>query len=330
MHSTLKLRESDPHDHFAVAPDVVPASWADKVLADITRDANSPSKSHSRNPASVQPQLARSSAAAGAAIPKVDTTFRATAADDVRVPHIDAPSIHVGSDRPAGLPPTGSRVKRTVTIFLFALCSAFAAAAWQHYGAAATQMISGWTPPFALTSSPPTEKTGLTAPPDTPSVEAAAADQSTPPNVPAVQPSDGTAAAAPSPDAAQLQSMARDLADMRAQIEQLKASIAELRASQQAMAIAKPAEAKPAEAKPSDVKPSEIKPSAPNPRPRISAPPPRPAAARKPMPAYPPAQAAVPLPQQLPPPASLQPAPPPQAATDRDGEPVVRPPMPLH
>ena len=41
MHSTLKLRDSDPHDDFAIAPDVVPAAWADKVLADITRDAKS-------------------------------------------------------------------------------------------------------------------------------------------------------------------------------------------------------------------------------------------------------------------------------------------------
>ena len=38
MHSTLKLRDSDPHDDFAIAPDVVPAAWADKVLADITGD----------------------------------------------------------------------------------------------------------------------------------------------------------------------------------------------------------------------------------------------------------------------------------------------------
>jgi hypothetical protein len=319
MHSTLKLRESASHDNFAIAPDAVPASWADKVLADIRREPNSPS----RSPASVQPPRARSIAAAGTMVPKVDTTFRATAAGDVHAPDIDAPNIDVGSDRPAGAPPSNSRLKRTVTVFLFALCSALIAATWQHYGAAARQMISAWTPPFALTSSPPAENTGLPAQPDTPSVEAAAADQEPPPNATAAQPSNGTApaAAAPSPDAAQLQSMARDLADMAAQIEQLKASIAELRASQQAMAIAKPAE----------VKPSEIKPLVQ--KPKTSAPP-RPAAAplRKPVPAYAPVQTSAPppLPQAAPPPASLQPALPPQAATGPDGEPVVRPPMPLH
>ena len=56
--------------------------------------------------------------------------------------------------------------------------------------------------------------------------------------------------------------MARDLAAMGQQIEQLKASIAELKASQQVAArdVAKPAEVRTAVA---------------NPRPRLSAPPPR-------------------------------------------------------
>ena len=326
MHSTLKLRESDPHDDFGIAPDVVPASWADKVVADIAREPNSHVKSYSRRPASDRPPLAESGAAAGAVVPKVDTTFRATAVDDVSNSHV--PDIDVANDRPAGAPPSRSGVKKTITVFLFALCSAFAAAAWQHYGAAARQTIAAWTPSIVLTALPPTEKTGLTAPSDAPGVEAAAADQAAPPSAAEAQPSDGPApATAPSPDAEQLQSMARGpSAAMAARIEQLKASLAELKASQQAMAIAKPAEAKPAE-----VKPSEVKPLVANPRPRISAPPPRPTAAHRPIPAYyPPVQAAAPLPQQLPLPASPQLAPPPQAATDQDGEPVVRPPMPLH
>jgi hypothetical protein len=326
MHSSLKLRESDPHDDFGITPEI-PVSWADKVVADIARDANSHVKSYSRRPASDRPQPAESGAAVRAMVPTVDTRFRATAADDVS--DIHAPSIDVGSDRPAGAPPNRGRVKKTITVFLFALCSAFAAAAWQHYGAAAKQMIAAWTPPFVLTALPPTEKTGLTSPSDAPAVEAAAADPAAPPNATTALPSDGPAPAAPVADAAQLQQVARDLADMAAQIEQLKAGIAELKASQQAMAIARPAEIKPA-----DVKPSEIKPVAPNPRPKVSALPPRPAAAplHRPVPAYyPPVQAAAPFPQAAPPPASLQPAPPPpQAATDQDGEPVVRPPMPLH
>jgi hypothetical protein len=303
MHSTLKLRESDPHDVFTIAPEAIPVAWADKVLADITRDAN--------HPASDQRPPGGSGAAAGVA------ALRATAAD-----------IHVADDRPAGPPPTGSWAKSTVTVFLFALCSAFVAAAWQHYGGAAKQMISDWAPPFALTSSPTPEPTGLTGQPDAPAVqvssEPSAADQAAPQNPIAAQPPEATAsaAAAASPDAAQLQSMAREVAAMGAQIEQLKAGIAELKAGQQAVALARP----------SDIRPSEMRTSAPNPRPRISAPPPRSAAApsRRPAPAYPPLQAAAPPPlsQQYPPAAQLQPAPPPQLA-EPDGEPVVRPPMPL-
>jgi hypothetical protein len=301
MHSTLKLRESDPHDVFAIAPDTVPAAWADKVIADIARDAGALAPD--------QPPPAASSAAAAAA-PTVDTNFRATAVND----------IHVANDRPAGPPSTRSGAKSKVVVFLFALCSGLGAAAWQHHGGAAKQLISDWSPPFALTSSPPTEQTGLTGQPDTPAVAASPADQAPPQDASAAQPPEATApaAAAPSPDAARLQSMARDVAAMGAQIEQLKASIAELRAGQQAMAIAKPSDA------------SEVRVSATNPRPRISAPP-RPIAApvRRPIQAYAPAQAAPPLPQQLPPPALQQPAPP-RAQAQFDGdEPVVRPPMPL-
>jgi hypothetical protein len=306
MQSTLKLRESDPHDVFAIASETVPVAWADKVLADITRDAS-------------QPPPGVSGARAGAAAPTVDTNFRATAVND----------LDVANDRPVPPPSTGSGAKSKLAIFLFALCSGLTAAAWQHYGGAAKQMISDWAPPFALTSSPSPEPTGLTGQPDTPAVQASsqasAADQAPPQDASAAQPpeSAASAAVAPSPDAAQLQSMARDVAAMGAQIAQLKATIAELRASQQAMAIAKP----------SEPKPSEIKPLVQSPRPKMPAPP-RPAAAypRRPMPAYPPVQAAAPpmLPQQLPPAASLQPAPPPPAQAQFDGdEPVMRPPMPL-
>jgi hypothetical protein len=317
MHSILRQRESDPHDAFAIAPETVPAAWADKVLADITRDATL---------APDQPTPVSSSAAAAAA-PTVDTTFRATAASDLRV----------ANDRPVLPPSTGSGAKSKAVVFLFALCSALAAAGWQHYGGAARQMIAAWTPPFALTSSPSPEPTGLTGQPDTLAVQASETDQ-TPPQTPAAAqpPQDtGSAAAAASPDTAQMQSMARDLAAMGQQVELLKASLAELKSNQQAMArdVAKPSESKPSESKPSENRPSEVKPLTANPRPKMSALPPRPAAApaRRPMPAYPPMQAAAPppLPQQLAPPASLQPAPPPAQAQFDGDEPVVRPPMPL-
>jgi hypothetical protein len=310
MHSTLKLRESDPHDAFAIVPETVPAAWADKVLADITRDAG--------GRAAVQPPTAGSSAAS-APPPKVDMTFRATAANDIHTPN-----IHVPGDRPAGPPPTGSWARSTIIAFMFALCSAVAAAAWQHYGAPAKQMISAWTPPFALTSSQPPESTGLAAQPATPADQAPTADQA-PPQPAQAQPAEGAAPAvtAPSADATQLQSMAHDLATMGQEIELLKATVAELRTGQQAVAT-------------ETAKTSTAKPSVQTPRPRTSVPPPRAAAvsARKPMQpypqaypaqAYPPVQAAAPqpLPQPMPPP--------PPAAAQFDGDdPVVRPPMPLH
>jgi hypothetical protein len=325
MHSTLKLRESDPHDLFAIEPEVTPVAWADKVLADIQRDARI-QLPESAPP--VQPPSAGSgtaATAAAAAAPAVDTTFRATAADDTHVPDTHVPEIHVPSDGGVDRPSTGKWTK-SLAMLIFAVCSAAAAAAWQHHGDAAKQLISNWVPTFALTSSRPTENTGVVAgQSDTPAIQAAAADPSPAQPAPAQPPeSAAPAAAASSAEPAQLQSMARDLAAMGQQIEQLKASIAELKASQQVAARDV--------AKPSEVKPSEVKPSVPNPRTKMSAAPPRSAAApaRRPMPAYAPVQAAAPapLPQAAPPPSSSQPAPS-QQAVDQFDEPVVRPPMPL-
>jgi hypothetical protein len=328
MPSTPKLRDSDPHDDFAIAPDVVPAAWADKVLADITRDANSDIKSGAsipldarsppafESPASDQPPPAAS--AAGAAAPKVDTGFRATATDDIGAPVERPPS---------------SRWVRSAAMLVFAICSAAAAAAWQNHGDGARQMLSNWVPAFVLTSLPSTEKAALAEPADTPAVQASAPEQPPAPSAAPAQPleSAAPAAAAPAPDTAQVESMARDLAAMAQQVEQLKASIAELKAGQQATARDV--------AKISEVKPAEIKPTASNPRPRIAppprtaaAPPHRPLQAQPPAQARPPVQAAAPTPSPPPyyPPVSAPSAPPPQdtARADDDG-PIVRPPMPL-
>jgi hypothetical protein len=308
MHSTLKLRESDPHDIFAIEPEAVPVAWADKVLEDIRRDAGS-------QPSESAPSIQPPPAGSGVAAPAVDTTFRATAADadDIHVPDIQVPS-----DLAADRPPTSKWAKSAVML-IFAVCSAAAAAAWQQHGDVAKQMIASWAPTFALGSSPTPETAGQAEPP---AVQASVADQAPPqPAGPAQPPASAVpAAAAPSPESVQsVQSMGRDLAAMQQQIEQLKASIAELKASQQALArdVAKPA---------------EVRTSVANPRPRIS---PRSAAApaRRPMPAYAPVQAAAPapLPQPMPQASAYPaapPAPPPQAV-EPDGEPVVRPPMPL-
>jgi hypothetical protein len=311
MHSTLNLKETDdPHDGPAIAPDVVPAAWADRVLADIKRDAVSGATGKKLDTGP--------SVAAGAAAPSVDTTFRATAVNKVQV----------SGDRPS----SGSWTSRAVMAFMFALCSALAAAAWQHYGHTAKQMIADWTPPFVLAASPASEKTGLTEQPGSPAVQAAAADQPAPQAAGSTQPADGaTPAAALAPESAQLlQSMARDLAAMGQQVEQLKASIAELKAGRQAMS---PEAARTSVATPSVAGTPEIRAPEPNLRPKMSALPPRPAAAppvRKPRPAYyPSAQSAAPPPVPLAAPPPPQPAPQPQTAGRLEDEPVARPPMPM-
>ena len=110
MHSTTRPREiDDPHDAPAIAPDVVPVTWADRVLADITRDAKT-----------IQPDRQSHAAA-----PAVDTTFRAAA--------VNRPS-------------RAKWVASATMAFLFALGSAFAATGWQHYGDRAKEVIAEWTP----------------------------------------------------------------------------------------------------------------------------------------------------------------------------------------
>jgi hypothetical protein len=325
MHSTLKLRDSDPHDDFAIVPDAVPTAWADKVLADITGDARIAADvegpADGNRPAPDQPASAASGLADAA--PTVDTTFRATVTDDIVAP-VE--------------PPPTSRWAKSAVMLVVAIGSAAAAAAWHNHGDTARQMISNWVPGFALTSSPPTETAALAEQTDAPAVQAAAAEQ--PPEPPAAaapaQPAESPApaTATPSPDTLQLQSMARDLAAMAQQVEQLKASIADLKTGQQAMIreAAKASEVKPAEVKPAEAKPAEVKPAASRPRPRTSARPPRSAAAppHRPLPPAP-AAAPAPLPQPAPPPVSMLSAPPPPQAATRteDGEPIVRPPMPL-
>jgi TolA-binding protein len=255
-------------------------------------------------------------------MPTVDTkTFRAPPAGE----------INVAPERPVDVPSRGHRMKSVVTVFLFALCSALAAAAWQHYGAQAKLMIANWTPPFALVASPSPAPAPATtaAQPDAPAVQAAATDQPAVPAAVPAQPQDDAApaATAPSPDDATqlMQSMARDVADLRQQIVALKGNIAELKAGQQTLArdIAKPSESRPPELR------TSIQP----PRPRAAVPP-RPAAAlsHRPAPAYAPAQTAYvppPMPQAAAPPMPPQQPAPPPAAAESDGEPVVRPPMPL-
>src|SRR5262245_21888950 len=277
----LRHIENDPHDA-PIAPDIVPADWGDCVPARPTSDAISREK-----------LFAEIRHAAEAAAPKVDNTFRASDVHDI-------PALKDKSRARAWM-------MRAISVFVFALLSAFGAAAWKHHGDAATEAVANWVPLPGVNASPTTES----------SVEPAAEQQA------AAAPADTApaAAAAPLPPEAeqQIQSLTRDLAAMSQQVEQLKATIETLKANQQAaVAPAAPVARAPA----------------PPPKPKVTALPPRPAPV-PPRSSYSPAMqatavppsAAASAPPAYPPPQPY--SPPPQATTQPNGEPIVRPPMPL-
>jgi hypothetical protein len=304
MHSTLNPKPTDdPHDIVVVAPDDVRVAPAEEELSNLLRQA---ARHHSP-----QPTHTASDLAAGPPVPPVDTTFRPAAVENVQL---------LGQRRWIG-----RGVVRAFTALLLAACISVAGIAWQSD--AAKKMIAKLATQLVVIASLSPEKSGPPAQPAAPAVAAADASAAAPqPTAPAQSAPRAVApaAAAPSADSAQLQSMARDLASAGQEIEQLKASIEQLKASQQQMSrdIAKS---------------SENKSSEQNPRPRISALPPRPAAARarRPMPPYPPRQAAaVPaLPPAAAPYVPRQVEPPPQTTapplTDPELASVPRPPMPV-
>jgi hypothetical protein len=301
----------DPHEFVVLPPDVVRVAPADanEELIHLVRDL-------ARHPSI--PQIhAPSNAAAVAAVPQVDTTFRPTAVNDVPAPH-SGPSV-------------GQRVVRAFAGLMLAICLGVATSLWRSHGDAAQAMIAAWTPQLDLASFLPLEKFGLRASSTAPAVKAAAPNaaaaqgttvaQAVPENV---APNAAPSAVTPFADSAQLQSMARDLASVGQEVEHLKDSIAELTASQQQISrdVAKASEQ--------------------NARAKLSVLPPRPAVARppKPIPRFTPAQAAMapPLPQAAAPPTvapyvprQVEALPPPAAAPPVDPElsSVPRPPLPL-
>jgi hypothetical protein len=337
MQSTLTPRDTDPHDAFVIEPDVVLA--ARQPLPDPVQELLShlAQKAAARSP---EVSAAAPTPAVDTPTVTVDTTFRAAAIDKIDT-----------TDRPAApdvRPGISWWVKRAFIAFMFALCSAFAAAVWTHHGAAARQMISSWLPPFVLAASPVTDqpaadKLAVAEQPETAPAQAATADQAPAQPASVAQPTDSAAPAAaaspaqsapttPSPSPS-TESMARDLKTMGQQIEQLKASIEQLKASQAQMSrdVAKNPEPGP-----------RPKTSALSPRPMAAIPPrPIPAQPRKPRTAYlpPPAVITAPsptyaVPPALPPPplpqpVVSQPAPLPEANNPSDDGPVIRPPMPL-
>jgi flagellar motor protein MotB len=314
MHSTPTTKANDdPHDVVAVAPDAVRVAPSDDEISSLLHQA---ARYRLETPARAAPELP-----AAPPIPAVDTTFRASAVNNV-----------------PGRRSLGGRPMRTLAALLLAACIGGAAIAWQSYGDMAKAMIAMWAPQLVMTSSLPAEKPALAAEP-APPADVADATASQPAALAQAAPQAAPAAVS-SPDSAQmLQSMTRDLASVRQEVEQLKASIEQLKANQQQMSrdAVKASDSKASETKASDNRASDTKTSEPNPRPRVSALPPRPVArVRRPAPPpyYPPPQAAAaPLPQAAAPYVPRQVEPQPQAIDQPPADPelpmVPRPPMPL-
>jgi hypothetical protein len=312
MQSTLNPKPADdPHDVLEVAPGVVlvaPGN-AEEEVSSLLRAA---ARHHPYPKTREEPDFS-----ASAPIPPVDTTFRATATNNVK--------------RKSG----GGRVLRSFVGFLLAVGLGVAAAAWQAYGDTAQQMIARVSPQRVLALLLPQDKPAQAAPAAVDAATNAAPVQPSSPAEAAVEgaaPTSVAATPAGSPEVApSVQSMARDLATAGQQIDQLRASIEQLKAGQEQMSrdIAKLSEAKTSEIKASE-KSAE-------PRARLSALPPRPVTAppRRAISSYRPSQYAAPpmappaqyyVPRQvepLPPPAVAQPPVDPELAS------VPRPPMPL-
>ena len=329
MQSTLTPTETDPHDIFVIEPDVVLAARADQTPA-------APSVDPISHPVPPQADTTRDVAAA-VSVPTVDTTFRATAstaapaASEIRTPEIAVPGdIHL-----SGRPPRGRWMARAIIGFVFAIGTAGATAAWDHYGDTAKTMIANWTP-FVLTPQP-SQAVAKPAVAEQPSpadaqgsTQASATDPAPAPSAPTAQPVAGTApAAAPPPP-----SSAPDVAAMSQQIEALKASIEQLKAGQEQLSqqMAQQAAKANTARKISALAAQPVPAPTHKPRPAFS---PAMAAAalassRPPAPAPAPQAAYRPLPQPAPVPPPYQPRAQvvDQANVDADAV-VVRPPMPL-
>ena len=293
MLATTTTKDGDAQPHAVIDPEIVLAARADRVTAE-------PDRRPPPRAAEISP-------------PKIDPESRPA-----------APEAAASGSRSS----VGTWLVRTVLVVLFGVCSAVAAAAWQTYGDQAQELVAHWMPRISLMSNADRDGSAPAAAPlshETTTATASAAPQ-------AQEPAANAAAATVTSEQVQmLQSMARDIAALSQQVNELKAGIAQLKAGQDQVArdVARAAEAKPtertAEARAFDPRAIEqtLRPR-PAPRPATAAVAPPPGAAAVPHRPRP-TTAAVPPP---PAPMALQSAPPPQGATDPD-QPVVRPPMPV-
>jgi len=309
MQSTLKPKlTDDPHDVLVVPSDLVRVVPGEEEVSSLLREA-------ARQHSAPQPRIAPDRAA----VPPVDTTFRAAAVDEARRP-------------------IGRGLWRGFTMLLLVACLGGAGVAWQAYGGTARALIATSVPDFLVSLLPAQKPDTSGQPAETETADAAPAPASSAQPAPPPQATPDAAVpaaaasppiAAPSPDSAELQSMARDIASLTQQVEALKAGIDELKASQQQISrdVARAAvqTPKPKPAKLSAITPhQETRPRQPMPIYQPAYPPPQAQMA-------PPPQGAAPYPATAPYYAPRQAELPSAAAPQDDPEmsAAPRPPMPV-
>ena len=165
MQSTPTLKDTDPHDVFAI--ESLLHAHAEKAPP-LAHDPAAPSAApqiHVAPPISVGPP-----------IPQVEPTFRAPDVPDIQLENVRPSEIKVDGLKPPGERPMGKWTKRVV-MALLGLCGAMAAAAWQHYGDQAKAMAAEWAPPFVLAALPSATRPAVAEQPSAPATEAAATDQ---------------------------------------------------------------------------------------------------------------------------------------------------------
>ena len=162
MQSTPTLKDTDPHDVFAI--ETLLHAHAEKAPP-LAHDPARGAASSRCTPISV-----------GAPIPQVEPTFRDPDVRDIQLENVRPSEIKVDGLKPPGERPMGKWVKRVV-MALLGLCGAMAAAAWQHYGDQAKAMAAEWAPPFVLAALPSATRPAVAEQPSAPAAEAAATDQ---------------------------------------------------------------------------------------------------------------------------------------------------------
>lgn len=209
MSSTLNPPKVDPKDIPTLAPDV--------VVTRADHDVAKPDPG-GKPAASAAPKGAEAAAAAKA--PHVDTTFRATSTEPVK-----------GKARKS----FGRRLVRGVIGMILTACVAGGAVLWQSHGDLVRQIVTKSVAPFVVALLSRQDSPAVEPPSASPVVQASVV-----PGAPAPQSAADNAnasVATPSPEAAQvLQSLARELTNLRQDMEQMKAAIAELKASDDLMA----------------------------------------------------------------------------------------------